>query len=592
MIDVDYKKIKKRIKLRSMEIWGIEEEHLIDPIVGLLLDVFAFELAKVHQQIKISDAKLLERLAKILVSENWSLPSPSHALLKLIPSTDEYNITRKTHFYYPKMELGEYNDLFFTPIKSHDLVKASIRCIAYADKLIMKEPNGEIEVELNAIKDKRIDDYNVWLGIEIDKKLLKQIKNLPICVLLTDSILDVYLKMVEVTDSFGNPIKMNQINNVNEHNEHYFDMIERYYENYLYDLDLSGAEKELKLLSTQFSETFNQIELEEFDESLFWIKLTFPVAFSLDELKKVSISLNTFPIINRKLVYRQHSISKNGKVVSLSTNSNELDYFLNVENLLDDSGIEYQTTLQKDINNLPGSYSLYFGDIDQFDERNAKVMLNKVIQTIREEGSAFSAVGYDLLNAYLEDLNSKLDVLEKKVNSAYKNISSSAEKQYLHTVPLPSSRTFECEFWKTNANKANGILKNQRLNPYRSVDIKSNTIALQTDTVGGIIRVATKEKINSLRYGLISRERIVSKEDVKSFVKTMVGQTIKKVSVNLGVQISEKPNQGLIRTTNVTAELTDGAKMSEENKKRLAHSIQIELQHKSVQNIPYHVVIS
>ena len=592
MIDANYKKIKERIKIRSLEIWGIEDESLMDPVIELLLDVFAYELAKVHQSINISDAKLLERLAKILVSQNWSLPSPAHALLRIIPSTDEYNIDRKTHFYYPKMDHGEFRDLFFTPVRSHNLINADIRCIAYGNQLILKDQKGNVELELRTEKDKRITDYHVWAGIQVDKKLLKKIKKLPICLLLSNSLLDMYLTMVTAYDVKGQPIKMEQIHAANDENEHYFETVNRYYKNYLYELDLEKTTKDLISLSAQFSDLFDQDEPEQFEETLFWVKFSFPVAFTTDELTNLEISLNTFPIVNRRLTYRQHNISRNGKVVSLSTHANEQDFFLNVEKLMDDRGQLYQVALQNAINNLPGSYALYFGDVDQFDERNAKEMLNKVIQSVREEGSAFSAIGYDLLNAYLEDLNSKLDVLEKKVSSSYRNVNSSTEKQYLLTIPFETSKTYECEYWKTNADMANGIPKNTKLNQYQSVEIKSYTVLLQTETVGGIIRATTKEKINSLRYGLIARERIVSAEDIKAFVKTTVGQTVKNVTVKLGVGVSENPKQGLIRTTQVVAELADHTKMSGENKKRLAHYLQSELQHKSIQSVPYQVIIS
>ena len=64
MVNNDYKKIKERMKMRSMQLWGIENTQKVDPVVEMFLDVFSYELSKVHQEVKVSDAKLLERISK------------------------------------------------------------------------------------------------------------------------------------------------------------------------------------------------------------------------------------------------------------------------------------------------------------------------------------------------------------------------------------------------------------------------------------------------------------------------------------------------------------------------------------------------
>ena len=196
------------------------------------------------------------------------------------------------------------------------------------------------------------------------------------------------------------------------------------------------------------------------------------------------------------------------------------------------------------------------------------------------------------MNAHLEDLSTKLDVLEKKVNVSYKNMIGTLEKQYLITEPFENTTFYECEFWKTNGSLANGILEHTPFNQYQSIEVQSHFISLQTETVGGIIRTTTKEKINSLRSGIITRERIVSKEDIKAFVKGMIGTTIDSVEVRSGVMVSPKRKEGLVRTSHVTIELSSKYAMNSENKKRMAQFIQSELEHRSVQSIPYQVQIS
>ncbi|MCG8894144.1 hypothetical protein G1K73_10350 [Tenacibaculum finnmarkense] len=584
----DYKKIKERMKMRSMELWGIENTQKVDPVIEMFLDVFSYELSKVHQEVKVSDAKLLERVSKILVNESWSLPTPSHTLLSVHPSEQVSEMEKTTQLYFQKIVKGELNDVFFTPIKNQELLKANVYCTAW-DRELSFDTNKGYKHIINSYKESKIPEYTIWVGIDIDESLLKDIKKIPISILLKDSHLDPYIKMSSVQDCDGNDLKLYQEEDLNTNKEHYYATIQKYYQDYLYTVDLSNSSKKRQKLTDKCSEVFNQEDIEEYDKELFWLEISFSVAFTKEELDKITISTNTFPIVNRKKSYKQHSLKRNGKIVSLYFK--EKEYFLNAESLIDNEGRVYKNALKNDINNMEGSFSLYFGDIEQFDERNAKYILSDVIQTVREEGSSSSAMGYDLLNSYLEDLNDKLDALERKVNFRFKDVSNNNEKVYLQTIPYKTSDTYECVYWTTNAGLANGIKEGALLSQYQIIDLESDSIRLLTDTVGGAVKKGTKEKISSFRYGLLSKDRIVSNEDIKEFMYVTIGDVVKSVSVKSGVGISVHKKQGLIRTINVEVLLKEAENLSSENKKRLGNSLELQLESKSVHNTPYRVNI-
>ncbi len=590
MVDNNYKKIKERMKQRSMELWGVENQQMMDPVIEMFLDVFTYELSKIYQEIKISDGKLLERIAKILVNENWSLPMPSHALLSVQPSEEIGEIDKTTQLYFQKITQGEFAEIFFTPIKKQELIKASVYCTAIEHQLTFRNDKSASNISITSYKDHRVPEYMIWVALDIQTPLLKSIDKIAISILLRDSYLAPYLKMAKVYDFEGNALELRQDEeDQTVKKEHYYTTIKRYYQDYLYTLDLTQSAKKKHTLIQRCEGVFNKDELEEYNKELFWLQISFPVAFEKEELDKIDISLNTFPIVNRKFSYKQHDIRRNGKIFSLFSNDNE--YFLNIEALVDNTGKMYKNALKNDITNLEGSYSLYFGDLEQFDERNAKSILNQVIQTVREEGSSFSAVGYDLLNAYLEDLHYKLNELEKKVNFGYKNVSDNSEKLYLLTIPYAASNTYECSYWTTNAALANGIEKGSLLNQYQVIGLQAESIRLQTDTVGGVVKNGTKEKISSFRYGLIAKDRIVSNEDIKGFISMTVGKIVKDIKVKSGVGISANKKQGLVRTISIDVVLYENGKLTNENKKRLGHSLQLELQSRSVHNTPYRVNI-
>ncbi|MBL4746744.1 MAG: hypothetical protein JKY08_10295 [Flavobacteriaceae bacterium] len=591
MIDDNYRKIKERMRNRSMELWEVSDPRALDPLIDLMLDVFSYELSKVYQDVKISDSKLLERISKILVNEKWSLPLPSHALLKAMPSERMDIVGRTTHFYLQKaVKTERLYDVFFTPLNNHTIIDAHVYCTCLDEKIVLNDEYGETKIELQAVNEQKVGEYNLWLGISIKPSLLKKLETLPICILLNGSLLDSYIKMIDIFDESGNKLALTPRENTAEKEEHYFESVHTYYKNYLYDIDISNSSKKQQTLINRVGDTFDAEELVAHDTDLFWLRLSFPVAFTKEELGKIAISLNTFPIVNRKLSDKQHSLKKNGKIVSISPLSTEC--FLNIEYLIDDKGEEFQSVLKNNIDDLEGSYSLFFGDVEQFDERNAKSVLNKVIQTVREEGSSFSAVGYDLLNAYLEDLNKKLDELQQKVDYGYKGIKGGGEKVYLLSIPYETSDVFECSYWVSDLNMVNGIEKGTLLSEYKSGGLVANSIILQTESIGGVIRKGEKEKIRSLRYGLISKDRIVSNEDIKSFIKMTVGKIIQTVDIKPGVGLSTNRKQGLVRTVDVFIKISSEGKLDEDNKKRLSHFLQMMLQNKSVQTIPYNVNIT
>lgn len=590
MVDNNYRKIKERVKMRSMELWGIENIQKVDPVIEMFLDVFSYELSKIYQEVKVSDAKLLERISKILVNENWSLPTPSHALISVQPSENKGEIEKSTQLYFQKIAKGELNDVFFTPIEKQQLIKAKVYCTVWERQLAFETDKG-FKHFINSDKENKVSEYTMWVGIEIEKSLLKEINQIPISLLLKDSELSPYLKICRVQDYDGNDLGLHPIEeNTKINREHYYRTIQRYYQDYLYTIDLSNSSKNTHKLTDKCIEVFDLEDIEEYEQDLFWLQITFPVAFTKEELDKLSVSTNTFPVINRKKSYKQHNLKRNGKIISLFFDENE--YFLNVESLIDNEGIAYKSALKNDIGNMEGSFSLYFGDnIQQFDKRKAKSILYSTIQTVREEGSSFSALGHDLLSTYLEDLNDKLDALERKVDFRYKDVSDNSEKAYLQTIPYTTSDTSECVYWTTNADLANNIKQGSLFNQYQTTALQADSILLRTDTVGGLVKKETKEKISSFRYGLLSKDRIISNEDIKEFVYMTIGSGIKKVLIKSGVGISPQKKQGLQRTTDVEISLNDSGNLSNENKKRLGHFLQLELENKSVHAAPYRINI-
>ena len=108
MPDKRHIEIKERILRFAMELWGVNDSRNMDPVVDLLLDVFAYETARMHQEIKASDSRLLYQLSRILIDNKWALPIPAHALMSVAPNNDETRmLNAEDHFYTEKFIFGK-----------------------------------------------------------------------------------------------------------------------------------------------------------------------------------------------------------------------------------------------------------------------------------------------------------------------------------------------------------------------------------------------------------------------------------------------------------------------------------------------------
>lgn len=84
-------------------------------------------------------------------------------------------------------------------------------------------------------------------------------------------------------------------------------------------------------------------------------------------------------------------------------------------------------------NPVVGTYNLYFGNLERFDSDNARTLINKLLQLVREDGSAFKALDIDTLTAQLNELYHNIESIEKSVYESVQNKNNS--RAFLFTQP-------------------------------------------------------------------------------------------------------------------------------------------------------------
>ncbi len=588
MIDKRQQSIKERLRRFAMDLWNITDLRQVDPVIDLILDVIAYNSSRLHQNISDSDSSVLHRLACLLVPQQWSLPMPSHALLSVEPKDDESRLlTPQDRFYTRKMMFEKgWVDLDFSPLSNYPLVNAKIKGLSYDSRVMYSYEGSLQETELSNVVVPS-EDGVVWIGLEMTKSLLRSTHNLVLCVLLEDNNLTPFLRDVQVYDGVGEKLDVSVPQFPLEHSEkyHYFDEISDYYANNFIQISLDSKALSSNPFSTYPSEW--EVSDEDGDEGnkLVWLKLKFPVMFNHVDLGKIRFLLNTYPVVNRTLITVQHNFARKGNIVALPCKENR--FLLNVESFHDDANHQYVDIAHNYSESSIGTYSLYFGNIERFDSDNARILINKLIQLIHEDGSAFESLEIDTLTDQLNNLYDNIENIEKSIFDFTQ--AKSIPRAFLFTHPYKKTSEVEVSYWTTDAEVANGL--DSRTVVYQSDNDKFSTSGLlfQTTTKQGNAHESERDLINRLRYGLLSKDRIVTREDIKSFVLCRLGKLVKSVDIRDGIAISSDVRRGIIRTTEVRIELSRTSKEEGIDLPAMTSFLEDELSKRSINNTPYKI---
>ena len=227
--------------------------------------------------------------------------------------------------------------------------------------------------------------------------------------------------------------------------------------------------------------------------------------------------MNAFPVINRKLNKFTYKLVPRLNIVPLETE----ETFLAIKEITNSQGSTVKLIPFANPAGLPSeTYTLRYG-INRFDERDSETLIN-LTELLREESSYFSSLGEDFLIQHIRELNQVLARIEDKVKMQLKNQSP---YPYLAIKPKPEGENIQVEFWSCHGEQANKIPMGSRLLPYKSSHVATNSIFLITPTFGGKDKFNDSEKIDQYKKSLLTHDRIVTMEDLRSFMQTELDKT-------------------------------------------------------------------
>lgn len=568
--------IKNRMLKHALNYWGIRNAEDVDPVVKLILDAISNEMYNLGNEIAETQSRILEKIADLLSPDFLTLPTPAHAVLHAMPAEPSEWLTPASSFFMNKKIATRANEapdsnveLNFTPVAPIKIFNARIAAICTPTNLYTYDE--DYAKQLMARSRNRMTEENIlWLGVTVNKEITELngfgfyfdwknlesgiaeslYKLLPLARWYVDSQELNIVQGLIYGDESASESPVSQLFSKHEPLKLMEEDVRQFYEPRFFTISTSSDKNLQEMLSTtpeSFLQKFSPVELQKLSDPLIWVKIIMPAAIQADRLEDLNVYMNSFPVMNRKPNEIKYRLKGGSNIIPIKTDALEL--FLSVKSVSDEARayrrVPYRDKQEEEV----GSYTLRRGGVERFDARNAKEIIENLLELLRSENAAFSAYGYDFIASTLREVNQKIALMEQKTKGY---INKGAEvPNYIITKPFEGFEVMYVQYWTTVAELANNLRSGTRLQLSRGAKVKNESIILMTTTVGAKNRLQAEEKVNALKYSILTRDRIVTKEDIRNFCFFELGSRISDVTVQLGLEMDKNIRQAFRRTVEI-----------------------------------------
>lgn len=612
--------IRNRMLQNAARIWGYpetEEASNFDPLVGLLLSVNAAELERLSNEIYHSRNRVMDRIVQLLAPDVLTGPRLASAVLNANSLEDVATLSVKEQFYTTQhirqssSETPKSTDIFFTPTDAFIINKSRVRYAATGNK-IYRYPGG-VTKELIGLAEEQewLPPSTLWIAMDHKELDLNHTQFY-------------FQYRSEVNKAvFFNQLKSAgwQIGDQRIHTQKgYNSEASRnadWYAAQLIQQEVSATSRYIKLVNELYEESFVSIKdpdvqqyaaaqkelpaalkavfgndtLQDIHEPLCWIRITFPENITSAMLEDVSVFANCFPVVNRKLYEITYRIQELINVIPLLTDT---DQFYDLAAITDETGRLLHTRQNSEEAHEKLNILLRNGGAGRFDERDATVVVENLVQLLRDESAAFSKLGKDLISQEVKSLQQSIAKIEQLVGTTGSNQSAYTPYLMVRNPRQTSSKFLYIQYWSTNGYAANGLRPGTRLHPYKTGSVNHASVFLLTNTQGGKNRLSQSDAVVAYKYALLSKDRIMSRNDIALYCRHFLGAVVKAVTVDKGFMISAETTKGFMKTIDVTITVQRKAFIEAQEKGEVAQwekELALQLAERSMAFIPYRVFI-
>ncbi|WP_264847766.1 type VI secretion system baseplate subunit TssF [Capnocytophaga catalasegens] len=601
--------IKNRMLKRASKMWGyseLESENAFDPVLELILSACASELEKLRFEQENSRARITERLLEVIFPDEVTGITPSQTLLQLTPVENNVQISRYNHFKAVKRVQNLYSptevktmNIFFSPTLEMKLTTAQVKYLVFGNKVLQQEsffyqeevdqsdrniPSGEFWVGLHAPEVEKLEDLCFY--IDINNKEQKEFFNY-------------YLQQVkvfcgekeyELVEGYNVPINSIEYEDIISKNytnvDAIYNEVNQFYQGNFFTLkgNIYPEREKSEYITSFIEENFSNYRIAT-EKDIVWLRFKFYEVITPKILENIRIALNCIPVVNMYNTKKTKRIKGQLTIYPIIGDNT----FLDIDYISDDDGKRYEVkNYQKDSeDNI--SFVLRRGGVARFDERSALDHLQHTLRLIRDETASFSAIGNDFA------IDAELRQIGQNLASIYQNIKKRSLSLNTNPFLIISSMnkeldmSFTFSYWHTAGEEGNDIKTGVSLECDKSNKTAIKSAITVKPSLGGKRGLSTADKILEYRNALLSRGRIVTIADVKTFAKSHFKHTIKGLEVQKGTKKEVSLKGGFKRTIDIYLNKNKEVDVNATEWEYLKDSFLIKLEKASTNIYPYRI---
>jgi hypothetical protein len=598
----DKRDIQRRILRLATELWEIKDKNVqsIDPIVTFLIGAISEELAKLGTEISEIRHGLVDEISSSLLPKELIGAKPAHAVIHAMPN-DTYTSVDRRHQFITKVDVplsttstdSEEREIYFSPVADFNLMSARVEKIITPGGLLEWQ-NTHFDVSEHT---RLVSEHGtILLGISLDSEI-EHIHNLNLFFYTEDgskltSIID-EISVIQAT--IGNhPVEFSRKSSRYLSNENAIrsfitishmqeQEVLNFYNPFNAEIKLNlnvrnWREKSSLFIQNQYLEDADEFGLQD----LLWIQLKSSNPESTELLNDLRCQTNCFPVINRR--FREFSYRTNGYYNILNLPGN--DEFYDIEEVYSISGKHYQSTNlnQTSAQEGQGFYEIRSHRTGRIDENEVVNKLNYLIDLLRDESSAFSALDYSFLNIHLRTLNQNIELLRNKIPKSH----TPTTNTYLILNTKDELDTVFIKFWTTEGELGNRVDTGNTLLAIGNHDLATTSIALVCKPSMGRNQLSAVERLRKLQWQLTSKDTVYSREDIRKFCLAK-SLSIANVEIKYKMKVHPEAKSGFEKV--IAIDLIPSAKhpMSNSDKEKTRIEIEKGIEYKSLLTFPTEV---
>lgn len=605
--------IRNRVLKNARDFWDIKSTNDFDPLVKLMIEALCTELFNISNEVNDLENRMLDKISKILASDTLISAIPAHAILHARPYEPTDIIDPKNQFVFSK-KINDRNDnskdtqldVFFSPLRPVKIFNASIAYIATGNSLFQLDEQQNKSLIGQGARGYSLEKNTFYIGLDSPSALSSfdglsfyfdwrdyAIENNTYDLLRLSKWFINEQPVTASSNKYFQPDKKHQQSPFNNHDilNLLTEDVDGFYAGRFLTINGNTVQQspELQPYPAEFEQIFRGGGLQSFRKPLLWVKIIFPAAISQTLLDELSVSINAFPVVNKKMHDFKHRLKMMSDIIPLKLS--EDDQFLSVDTLRDNFGNHYTEIPQGfQGERSSGLFSIRYGGSERFDGRNAKEVLDHLFELLRDEKAAFSAYGSDFLNTSLKELEQNISLLVQKTTGQLVNRKELLN--YLIVTPLNNADILFLEFWTTKAELGNQIKSGSRLRPFEHNKTFPESLFLLSNSLGGRSRLNAENRVQAYKYGLTTGNRVVTQADIVNFCFFELGSIITDVEIRKGLINAQNPKEGFIKTTDVVLTPAQLNGLNEEEWKSILELTRSKLQIRSTMNIHYRLLLA